>query len=328
MTRLKLSLGCWSYDRTRALLDGAVRPEGIELVYLDLPAEEVFFRMIKFREFDIAEMSLSSYTASLFRDKRDFVAIPIFPSRSFRHSCIFVNASAGIVRPADLIGKRVGLPEFQMTSAVWIRGILQEYYGVPADSIDYFTGGEEQPGREEKQPIRLSKDFKVTAIAAHKTLSAMLRDGEIDALYTARTPSTFDGQTVTRLFRDFGTEEVDFWRKSRIFPIMHTIVIRREVYEANRWIAQSLYKAFVEAKVRAYNDLLETGAFKVMIPHLARVVEETRSTMGDDFWPYGLSENRETLSTFLRYHWECGLSAQLLSPEQLFAPETLEASKI
>ncbi|MEE8271967.1 MAG: ABC transporter substrate-binding protein [Alphaproteobacteria bacterium] len=330
MARLRLSLGCWNYDRTRALMDGTVAPDGIELTYLDMPVEETFFRMLRHREFDVAEMSLSSYAVSLFKADRSFVAIPVFPSRFFRHSCIYVNAAAGIAEPKDLIGKRVGNPEYQMTAPVWIRGILSDHYGVPVDGVTYLTGGEEEPGRTEKLKLDLPPNIKVERIGADRTLARMLRAGEIDALYTARMPSSYragDG-AVIRLFEDYVPVERDYYRKTGLFPIMHTVVIRREVYEANRWVAQSLLKAFREAQRLTYRDLGETAALKAMLPWLNAHVEDAVREMGEDFWPYGLQKNRDTLDTFLRYHHEQGLSKRRLEPEDLFVPETLEAFKI
>jgi 4,5-dihydroxyphthalate decarboxylase len=191
MAKLRLTLGCWNYDRTRALADGRVAPDGIDLVYLDMPVEETFFRMLRYREFEVAEMSLSSYAVSLFREERPFIAIPVFPSRMFRHASIFVNAGAGIDAPRDLIGKRVGCPEYQMTAPVWIRGILSEHYGVPVESITHLTGGEEEPNRSEKIKLSLPEKIRVQPIGPGKTLSAMLLEGEIDALVTARAPSTY-----------------------------------------------------------------------------------------------------------------------------------------
>ena len=330
MSRLRLSLACWNYDRTRALMDGSVQPDGIELTYLDLPVEETFFRMIRHREFDVAEMSLSSYAVSLFREPRPFVAIPVFPSRFFRHSCIYVNANAGIREPRDLVGKRVGTPEYQMTAPVWIRGILADHYGVPVDSVTYFTGGEEEPGRVEKQKLDLPARIRVQPIAASQTLARMLAEGEIDALHTARMPSTFrTGQgRVRRLFEDYKAVEQQYFRDTGIFPIMHTVVVRREVYEQNRWVAQALFKAFVEAQRRTYDDLDVTAALKSMLPWLTAHVEEARALMGDDYWSYGFARNRATLATFLRYHHEQGLSPRLLPPEELFAPEAMEAFRI
>jgi 4,5-dihydroxyphthalate decarboxylase len=329
MAKLKLSLACWNYDRTRALQDGSVQPDGIELTYLDLPVEETFFRMLRYREFDVAELSLSSYTVSMFREPRPFVAIPVFPSRFFRHSSIYVNASAGIREPRDLVGKRIGVPEYQMTAPVWIRGILSDHYGVPVDSVTYHTGGEEEPGRDEKIKLDLPPNIRVQPIGPSQTLSAMLASGEIDALHTARMPSTFaPGGNVRRLFTDFKAVEQDYFRQTGIFPMMHTVAIRREVYEANRWIARSLVKAFAEAQRRKYDDLYVTAALKAMLPWLTAHVEEARALMGDDYWPYGFAPNRNALETFLRYHHEQGLSKRLLAPEELFAPESMESFKI
>ena len=330
MSNLPLTLACWSYDRTRALLDGRVRPDGIDLTCLDLPVEETFFRMLRHREFEVAEMSLSSYVVSLFADDPPFVAIPVFPSRFFRHSCIYVHAAAGIARPADLAGRTVGTPEYQMTAPVWIRGILADDHGLPVTSVTYATGGLEEPGRGEKLALDLPPGIRVEPIAADRTLSGMLATGEIDALYTARAPSSFrDGSgRVRRLFEDFPLVERDYFRRTGIFPIMHTVVIRRDVYARHRWVAQSLSKAFAVAQRYAYEDLAHTAALKTMLPWLTAHVEEARREMGDDFWPYGVSRNRPALATFLRYSHEQGLSRRRLAPEDLFAPETLEAFKI
>lgn len=329
MSKLRLSLGCWNYDRTRSLMDGSIQPDGIDLNYLNMPVEETFFRMLRNHEFDAAELSLSSYTVSLFRDS-PFIAIPIFPSRFFRHSCIYVNADSGIKTAKDLIGKKVGCPEYQMTATVWIRGVLSDEYGVPVDSVSYYTGGEEEPNRDEKLKLDLPSNIKIQNIGPTKTLAAMLASGEIDALYTARMPSTYlnGGGKVKRLFEDFVPVEKEYFARTGIFPIMHTLVVRREIYEQNRWVAQSLYKAFAQAQQVAYNDLYETAALKIMLPFLAEHLAETRSRMGDDFWAYGYEKNEKTLQTFLRYHFEQGLSKTLLTPKGLFAPETLESFRI
>ncbi|MEO6565656.1 MAG: ABC transporter substrate-binding protein [Casimicrobiaceae bacterium] len=330
MSKLKLTFGCWNYDRTRALADGSVVADGIDLNYLDMPVEETFFRMLRNQEFDVAELSLSSYTVSLFRSPQPFVAIPVFPSRFFRHSCIYVNATSGIRKPTDLIGRRIGNPEYQMTAPVWIRGILSDHYAVPVDSVTYVTGGEEEPGRSEKLKLDLPPSIRVERIGPEQTLAQMLRDGEIDALYTARAPSSFragDGRVV-RLFPDYREIERDYYRSTGIFPIMHTVAIRRDVYDANRWIAQSLQKAFIAAQAKTYVDLKESAALKAMLPWLNHHVEEAIAEMGEDYWPYGFARNRATLDTFLRYHHEQGLSKRRLAPEDLFAPESLEAFRI
>jgi 4,5-dihydroxyphthalate decarboxylase len=330
MGKLHFSLACWDYDRTRALTDGRVPVDGVDLTYLNLPVEETFFRMLRFQEFDAAEMSLSSYVMSLFWEKPPFIAIPVFPSRSFRHSCIFINRHSGIQEPKDLIGKRIGMPEYQLTAPVWIRGILSDEYKVPVTGAKYFTGGQEESGRSEKVELSLPPGIHVEPVGAGKTLSHMLEIGEIDALYTPRIPSSFLNAAgrVRRLFENHYDVEREYFRKTRIFPIMHTVVIRRDVYEKNRWTAQSLYKAFAQAQLETYREMHEAAALKYMLPWLLQHVEETRCLMGDDFWAYGLEPNVNTIETFLRYSYEQGLSKRLLKPRELFAPECLESFKI
>ena len=327
---MRLTLACWDYDRTRALMDGSVPVDGVELVYLNQPVEETFFRMMRYKEYDCSEMSLSSYCASLHSENPPFIAIPVFPSRFFRHSCIFVSAKSGVTRPEQLKGKRIGVPEYQMTAPVWIRGLLQDEYGVPVDSPTYVTGGEEEPGRDEKLRLDLPPNIRVEPIGKTQTLSQMLADGEIAALQTARMPSTYltRPDRVRRLFEDYPEAEKDYFRRTRIFPIMHTIAIRRELHEAHPWIAMSLYKAFAKAQKIAYDDLYQTAALKTMLPWLTAHVEEARRELGEDFWPYGFHANRHVLDTFLRYHHEQGLSKRRLAPEDLFAPETMEQFKI
>jgi 4,5-dihydroxyphthalate decarboxylase len=330
MPRLPLSLACWGYDRTSALADGSVRPDGIDLNFQVLDVEETFFRMLRYKEFDAAELSLSSYCVTLGRGGSDFIAIPVFPSRFFRHSCIFVSAKSKIREPRDLIGKRVGVPEYQMTAPVWIRGILQDEYGVDPSSVTYFTGGEEEPGREEKLALDLPDKFRVRPIQPSQTLSRMLADGEIDALHAARAPSTFYSEPgkVLRLFPNFVEVEKAYFAKTGIFPIMHVVVIRRDVYEANRWVARSLYKAFAEAQKRTYEELLVSASLKTMLPWQIAAVEDTIATLGKQWWPYGYECNRDIIDTFLRYHHEQGLSPRRLTSDELFAPETFTEFRI
>ena len=330
MPKLRLTMACWSYDRTRALMEDRVPIDGIELTYLNLPVEETFFRMLRNHEFDVAELSLSSYTVSLFKENPQFIAIPVFPSRFFRHSCIYIHSGSGIREPKDLIGKRVASPEYQMTAPVWIRGILSDEYNIPVASAHYFTGGEEEPGRSEKISLNLPPEIRVQPIGPTQTLSKMIEAGEIDALYTARMPSTFlsGSGKVRRLFEDYQTVEREYYLKTNIFPIMHTVAIRRELYEKHPWVAQSLFKAFVLAQREVYHDLHQTAALMFMLPWLNQHVEDTEKIMGADFWPYGYEANVHTLSTFLRYHFEQGLSKRQLTPKELFAPETFESFKI
>jgi len=328
VAKLSFSLACWDYDRTRAMRDGRVQVEGIDLIYQALEVEETFFRMLRHREFDACEMSFSSYCLSKFKGD-PFIAIPVWPSRMFRHSCIYVNTNSGIREPKDLIGKRVGNPEYQMTAPAWIRGILADEYGVPVDSVQYLTGGEEEPGRPEKIALDLPPNIELEAIGPGATLAQMLIDGQIDALYTARKPSCYGKVPhVKRLFEDYVPVEQAYFAKTKIFPIMHTVVLRRDVYEKNRWIANALYKAFVEAQRITYRDLRSTASLQAMLPWASAEEEAARKLMGEDYWPYGFAANQHVLETFTRYSFEQGLSKRKLDPQELFAPETLEAFKV
>jgi 4,5-dihydroxyphthalate decarboxylase len=235
-----------------------------------------------------------------------------------------------VKKPEDLKGKRVGVPEYQMTAPVWIRGVLSDEHGVKVTDYEHLSGGEEEPGRIDKLKIDLPPSIRARPIGPTQTLSQMLADGELDALVTARAPSTFQTRPkdVARLFPDYVSAEKDYFRRTKIFPIMHTVVIRRDVYEKNRWIAQSLYKALSEAKARAFALYDQAAALPGMLPWTVAHAEETRREMGADWWPYGLEPNRHVLDTFLRYHHEQGLSKRRLTPEELFAPETLSSFKV
>lgn len=330
MTRLQLALACGDYDRTRGLEDGSVRPDGIDLTYLRLPVEETFFRMMRHQEFEVAEMSFSSYVVSLQADDPPFVALPVFTSRMFRHGSIYINNGAGIDTPADLRGRRIGTPEYQVSAGVWIRGIMADHYGVGVDEVTYVTGGQEEPGRIEKAGLHLPDSIRIEPIGAGRTLSAMLAEGEIDALYTPRIPSPFAARDprVGRLFPDVIGAEKAYFAESGIFPIMHVVVIRRDVYDRYPWVAQSLYKAFVAAKAEVRGWLYDSSALRFMLPWLNQQLEDAFEVLGDDFWSYGLEANRHTLTTFLRYHHEQGLSKRQITPDELFAPESTESALI
>jgi 4,5-dihydroxyphthalate decarboxylase len=329
MAEIPISLACWDYDRMQALKDGTVRPEGVNLTFLPIMMPEPAFRMLHYREFDAAEMSLSWYTRTVLAQDRPFVAIPVFPSRMFRHSCVYVNARSGISEPHDLVGKRVGCPEYQMTAAVWLKGILADRHGVPVGSVKYFTGGLEQPGRTEVA-LDLPPSISVTPIDTGLTLSGMLETGEIDALYTAHMPSSFGNGSgaVRRLWPESGLLERRYFEDTGIFPIMHVIVIRWDTYLKNRWLATSLMKAFEESKRKAYAALNETTALKYMMPFLIESAESARQMMGEDPFSYGLRGNEHNLETFCRYSFEQGLSDRLIKPAELFAVETLDSAKI
>lgn len=320
-----LTLACGSYDRTAALADGRVRPEGIDLTVLTLPVEEIFYRTAKYAEFDVSEMSLSSYLLTLDR-RSEFVAIPVFPSRSFRHNGVYVRAGGGIDSVEQLVGATVGVPEYQVTAAVWIRGILQEHHGVPVRSVKYRTGGLYDARRIEKLTID-PPGIDVRPAGGDATLGQLLIKGELDALYSPRVPPEYAAgdPRIRRLWVDSKAAETAYYRETGIFPIMHTVVIRRDVYERNRWIARSIMKAFQASKVSAELHLGETAALSSMLPWSYQEAESTAGLMGSDFWKYGLEENYATLETLIQYSVDQGLASRARSPEELFAPETSSA---
>jgi 4,5-dihydroxyphthalate decarboxylase len=327
---MRLSFAIGDYDRVRALRDGRVRAEGLDLVFLPLGPEEIFYRQIVHHEFDVSEMSLGSYITGLSRGELPFVAIPIFPSRAFRHSSAYVNTDAGIASPADLRGKRVGVGEYQLTANVWLRGILQEEHGVPPGEMRWFVGGLEQAGRRGKQSLALPADVRIEEIPADETLSAMLERGDLDAIFSPRMPPAFarGSKKVRRLFPSYRDVETDYFARTRIFPIMHTVVINRDIYERDRWIAQSLVKALTEAKQICAETMYNTAALAYMLPWMNEEIETLRARMGEDWWPYGLEPNRKALETFLRYMTEQGIAAKTLSVDELFAAETIDTFKI
>ncbi len=328
MSLLPLTLACAPYDRSLPLFDKRVRPEGIDLNVLLLRYEDTFWRMLRHQEFDVSELSLSSYLMTKHAGP-DFVALPILLSRVFRHSSIYINADAGIDKALDLKGKRIGVPEYQMTAALWIRGILQHEYGVAPHEMKWFSGGLEEPGRVEKLQLNLPKNISIEVVTGD-TLNGMLERGDLDALVTARPPTSFlkPGGKVIRLFKDSKAEEIAYYKKTGIFPPMHCVAMRKDVYEANRWIAQSLFKAFVEAKKYTDLDYMFDGHIKVSVPFMPHVVEETKEIFGGkDPWVYGIEENRKALETLVQYSHEQGLIPKRYALEELFAAETFDSSR-
>ena len=314
--RIPLTLALSPYDHTRGL-----RPRGIELNVLELPIEEIFYRFTRFREFEASEMSSAKTVSLLALEKPDIIALPVFVSRVFRHSAIYVGKGSGIRRPKDLEGRRVGIPEWSQTAGIYARGLLAHEYGVDLASIDWRQAGVRQAGRIEKVELRKDVPFRITAMP-DRTLEDMLAKGEIDAVISARE---VPGE---RLFPDYRTAELEYFRKTRIFPIMHMIVMRRGTYEQNRWIAMNLFQAFQEAKQRSVERLREIGLSHVPLPWLSDTTRAWQEAIGEDFWPYGVEPNRPTLEAFLQYAYEQGVCRRKLAAEELFAPETLASYKI
>jgi 4,5-dihydroxyphthalate decarboxylase len=329
MPNLALSAAIGPYDHVRDLLDGSIRAEGIDLTVLQLPIEEIFYRFTKFREWDISEMSFGKVISLASQGDPGIVAIPVFPSRVFRHSSIYVSANAGINRPEQLAGKRIGVPEWAQTASLYSRGMLAHEHGVDLRSIHWHQAGVNDPGRLEKVKLKLPEGLRLTVVP-DKSLSQMLLAGELDAVLSARPPNAFaeGGGRVRRLFEDYRSVEQAYWRKTGIFPIMHVVALRREVYERNRWIAMNLYKAFTIAKERSLKRLTDITASYYAVPWMAENAALSRQQLGEDFWPYGIEANRTTLEAFAQYAFEQGVCHRKVTVEELFAPEVQTSFKV
>lgn len=327
MVRMTIATG--RYDRTAALHDGRIRPEGLEITWLPLNVEQIFWRMMRHREFDASELSLSGMLVRRSRGMDDLVALPVFLSRCFRHSAIYLSAAAGIEKPEELVGRRVGVPEYQMTAAVWARGLLDDEHGVVPDQVRWIQGGLEQPGRRPFEPVE-PPGIELAFAPEGKTLAGMLADGEIDALISPRVPSTFaDGSgRVRRLFPEPWQAEREYFQRTGIFPIMHLVAVDRALVEANRWIPQTLNKAFVAAKEIADAALRDTTVLPTGLPFLAHHVAETAALMGEDFWPYGVEPNRRTLETFVRHAHRQGVLPGPVDIDDIFPASVREVSRI
>jgi 4,5-dihydroxyphthalate decarboxylase len=321
MPDLPLTLACWDYDRTRPLLDGRVRPEGIDLQVMIMRPREAFRRMLVDREFDVSEMSLAPYLALKARGDSTFVAIPVALSKIFRHSCIYVRSDAGIREPADLKRKRVGTTQYGATGAVYMRGMLEHDYGVRPEDVHWFSGRLNE-GTEPFDLIRLNlpPEVRLDTIPAERTLEDLLANGELDALMSLYMPRLFEGgdSRVSRLFSNYRKVEQDYYQRTGIFPITHTVVIRADVHEREPWIAGSLYRAFCEARDLALAELYDSDALRVTLPWLLDYIEASRRVFGRDFWSYGLEGNRPSYEALAQYMVEQDLAVRAVSPEELF----------
>ncbi|MEW6673109.1 MAG: ABC transporter substrate-binding protein [Thermodesulfobacteriota bacterium] len=325
-----ITIACWRYDRILPLVSGQVKIEGCSPTFLDLEPEEMFHRALHFEEFDVTELSFSNYLTLAARNRCPYMAIPVFPGRRFRHSGIYINTRSGIRKPEDLKGKVVGSPEYQVTASVWIRGILEDEYGVKPSDIRWRAGGIYESSRTEKVTFAAPAGVELERIGPGKTLSRMLADGELDALIGPRAPSCFhEGHPdIVRLFPNFIEKEQEYFRRTGIFPIMHLLAVHKKKISALPWLPASLFKAFETAKNLAIERLLEENEPMATYPWIDGAVRETQKLMGKDFWPYGIEENRKTLETFIRYHFSQGLSERRLGIDELFVPSTLARSRI
>ena len=328
MSRLRLTFAAWDYDRVRPLMDGTIRPEGIDIDPIISRPSETFFRMLRHQEFDVSELSLSNYTMLRAEGDEKFIAIPVFPSRLFRHSCIFINKNAGINEPKDLIGKRIGVPEYSMTAAVVARGLLLNEYGVKPNSIEWFSGTQDGLQRPSRIDFDLPENVILHKMPIAQDMGPMLEKGELDAIISPNAPLSLNEEAspVRRLFSDYRQSEKEYFKRTGIFPIMHTVVFRRKIYDENPWAAVSLYEAFKKAKELAYAEMMETDALKITLPWVVAEMEETQRVMGHDFWPYGVEPNRLALSTLPQYLHEQNLIQRIPKIEELFTANTLELS--
>jgi 4,5-dihydroxyphthalate decarboxylase len=319
MSKLRLTFACGPYDRTQALRDETIRVDGVDLNYITMQPAEIFWRQLQYQEFDASEMSLSNYTSLVSTGKSPFIAIPVYPSRVFRHGYFFVNTGKGIKSGADLKGKRGGVPEYSMTAAVYMRGLLEHEYGVKPSDVEWVQGRADRLGHKLPEGVRLTQAPPGTE------LGDLLQRGEIDFLMTANNPLSFrrGAPNVKRLFPDYAEVERDYFRRTRIYPIMHTVVIRRDIYERDPWVALSLYKALCTAKNRCYHLLAEAGSPKVSSAWLQPLLEEERAIIGEDWYPYGIEQNRPSIEALLQYAHEHGLTTRRIKLEELFAPSTL-----
>ncbi len=322
MADLNLNFACWDYDRTRPLIDGRIKPDGLALNFNILRPRVTFQRMLDDQEFDASELSLASYTALKARGNCPFVAIPVALSKIFRHSCIYVREGAGIEKPEDLKGKRVGTSQYSSTGLVFMRGMLQHDYGVRSEDMHWFMGGLNHFVEKPLIPLDLPPEIKLDFLEEGQTLERMFAGDELDALLSLYIPQLFlDGSPkIKRLFPNFKQVEQDYYRRTKIYPIMHTIVIREDVYNENPWVGASLYKAFCEARDIAVDGLYDTDALRVVLPWLIAYVEESWEFFGKDIWSYGIEPNRETFAAVGQYVYEQGLAPRIVTPEELFIP--------
>jgi 4,5-dihydroxyphthalate decarboxylase len=329
MGKLQLSVALGPYDRTRALVDGSVQIDGVEPLCMTLSPEEIFFRAFRHAEFDICELSLSSFTVKTAQGNCPYVGVPAFVSRAFRHTAIYVRRDR-IKKPADLKGKKVGVPEYQLTANVWARAILEEDFGVKPADISWVRGPISDAERPEKISIKLPPDVKLEDAPQGKTISQLLADGAIDGFIAPRAPDLDlrKHPDIGWLFPDPTSAAKDYYKRSGIFPIMHLVGVRRELVQQHPWLPAALLKAFDKAKAAALELINDTSATKVTLPFVEENLKAARELMGEDFWSYGIAPNRKTLEAFLRRHHAEGLSSRLVKVDEMFHPSTYESFKI
>jgi 4,5-dihydroxyphthalate decarboxylase len=329
MSKLELSIAVGDYDRTRALIDGSVAIDGVDPIFMTLVPEEIFFRAFRAAEFDICELSLSSYTVKTARDNCPYIAVPAFVSRAFRHTAIYVRTDR-VKKPQDLKGRKVGLPEYQLTANVWARALLDDDYSVKPADIHWIRGGIEEAGRPEKLAIKRPPGVRLDNAPDGATISGLLEAGEIDGFIAPRPPTLVQKghPNIGWLFSDPVAVAKDYYKRTGLFPIMHVVGIRRTLAEKHPWLPGAVFKAFEQAKAVGMEKLSDTSATKVTLPFVEEALRNARALMGEDYWSYGVEKNRKVLDYFLAQHHAQGLSSRRVAVDELFHPGTYEAFKL
>jgi len=330
VAKTRLSIACIMTDRSRPLFDGRVTMPDFELEPLNIEPEEIFRRALNEKSFEITELSMGSHITTTARGDAAYIAVPVFLSRVFRHSAIFIRSDRGIKSAADLAGRRIGVPEYQQTAGVWVRGILRDEYGVDTKKMSWRTGGLEKAGVAERIKVDLAPGHDVAAIGPTQTLNQMLADGEIDAIFSPRPPSCFDNKSapVARLFPDYMSAEKDYFRKTGFFPIMHALTIRKDVAEKYPALPKQLFEAFAKAKALSLDELSLNNVLRVSLPWVPVNYEDAQAVMGKNVWPYGFAANKAEVSAMTRHVFEDGLARRAVDPAELFHPSTLELKDV
>jgi 4,5-dihydroxyphthalate decarboxylase len=325
---LNLTLAISEYEHVRDLTAGRVVPEGISLTCLSLPIEEIFFRFIHYREWDVTELSFAKYLALRAAGDDSISALPVFPSRVSRHSSIYVRRG-GITEPSQLAGARIGLPEWAQTAAIYSRSLLTHEWGIPLQDVEWYQAGVNEPGRAEKVGLHLPEGVRLTAMP-DRSLDEMLLAGDLDAVLSARPPRSFLDRNpeIVRLFPDFAEVEREYVQRTGIFPIMHVIGVRTEVLDKHPWAAMNLLAAFEAAKQRSLERLSDVTASRIPLPWGASRLVEAAALLGGDPWPYGVEANSTTLEAFIRFAAEQGVIANRLAPEALFPAQVLSRYRV
>ena len=329
MSKVQLTVAVSRYDHVVDVLTGIVPVQGIDLNVLDLPLHDIFFRFVQFKEFDVAEISMAKYVSMISQGDDALIALPVFPSRVLRHSAFYVRTDGPVKTPADLAGRRVGIPEWAQTAGVYARGLLTDEFGVDLASIEWVQAGQDQAGRQEKVSLKLPVGLSIRAVS-DKSLADMLVDGELDAMLAAQPPKRYlqGHPNIARMFPDALGAEQEYAERTKILPIMHAVAMRKEIVDRHPWTAVNLLKAFDEAKKRSVERALYAGMTYFPILWGFEHARRTQSLFDGEYWPYGVESNRRTLETFLRYAYEQGVCHRLLKVEELFPPQVLNSYRV